>query len=278
MNILNLVSQLAPLVPDDSAPEWMVGLFRRRSISFASGLSDSDTRVFWMQSFGLTIDLRLPLEYEPAESDADEEAWYAHSVWDGNHLSWHGGISNLSENRWPEPAELRRVGNCMMEFAPSGIYVEDWRLQNMRPGPLIALEVLYERDLTTGQNREVEGALILAGDYLGSVLQSPRGFEACIAVCEQSGTESTEFVVQHSLQSRLCGLPFKDIDGFFLTDKQGEVAQRLETEDGPVERVYRIDTLLESFDFSQSTQATPDAETWYGKHQPTLGRYLRRFR
>jgi len=278
MNLLTLASQLAPLVPDNPVPEWMVGLFRRRCISFASGLSDSDTRVFWMQSFGLTIDFRLPLEYEPAASDISEEAWYAHSVWDGNHLSWHGGISNLNENRWPEPAELRRIGNCMMEFAPSGIYVEDWRLQNMRPGPLIALEVLYERDLTTGQKRAAEGALILAGDYLGAVFRSPRSFEACIAGREQPGTESTEFVVQHSLQSRRCGLPFKEADGFSLTDKPGEVAQRIDIDDGPVERLYRVDTALESFDFSQSTQATPDAETWYEQHQSTLGRYLRRFR
>ncbi|HCG80267.1 MAG TPA: hypothetical protein DE015_13835, partial [Oceanospirillales bacterium] len=63
--------------------------------------------MFWLQSGALTIDLRLPLEYEQQaepENKADYEGWYAHSVWQHNLLDWQGGVSSLSENRWPEPA------------------------------------------------------------------------------------------------------------------------------------------------------------------------------
>lgn len=116
-----------------SVPEWVLGAFSRRSISFADGLTDTDTRVFWLQSRGLTIDLRLPLPRDQPvltdHSDAicamsDLEGWYAHTCWENNLLSWCNGASYQLHNRWPEPAQLRRVGNCMVEFAPSGAYVE----------------------------------------------------------------------------------------------------------------------------------------------------------
>ena len=50
----------------------------------------------------------------------------------------------------------------MMEFAPSGAYVEDWRLLNSVPGLFVGLELIGEEDLTTGARRELQGALILA--------------------------------------------------------------------------------------------------------------------
>lgn len=46
--------------PDQGVPDWMLGCFRRRCISFANGESDSDTIVYWLQSRNFTIDLRLP--------------------------------------------------------------------------------------------------------------------------------------------------------------------------------------------------------------------------
>src|SRR5690606_1751457 len=124
-------------------------------ISFADGSSDTDTQVFWLQSRNFSIDLRLPMhaalitqakpwqDYSAAELAvlANHEGWVAQSIWDGQRLSWHEPTSLQLHNRWPEPALLQRVGNCMMEFADSNAYVEDWRLQPSTPGPLIGLRL-----------------------------------------------------------------------------------------------------------------------------------------
>ena len=42
-----------------AVPSWTLGCFRRRSISFFNGDSDDSTLVLWLQSRGLTGDLRL---------------------------------------------------------------------------------------------------------------------------------------------------------------------------------------------------------------------------
>lgn len=45
-------------------PDWLVGCFRRYSISFANGDTDLKTQVFWLQSRNFTIDIRMPIESE----------------------------------------------------------------------------------------------------------------------------------------------------------------------------------------------------------------------
>ncbi|MGB1092500.1 MAG: hypothetical protein ACPGYX_10270, partial [Oceanobacter sp.] len=103
-----LTNSRSLITDSDPLPDWLMGAFRRRTISFADGTSDTDTRVFWLQSRGLTIDLRLPLlEHQQAipvpnldqpqtlSATADLEAWYAHSVWRQEQgkqlLSWQDG-------------------------------------------------------------------------------------------------------------------------------------------------------------------------------------------
>ena len=116
-----------------SVPDWMLGFYKRYAISFANGTSDLHTHVCWLQSRNLTIDLRLPLEadqvsakplagYSAAELQvlANYEGWTANAVWDGAALSWRPtDVSLQLHNRWPEPALLKRVGNCMVEFCAS---------------------------------------------------------------------------------------------------------------------------------------------------------------
>ena len=48
--------------PTQGVPDWMLGFYKRRAISFADGLTDTQTHVCWFQSRNFTIDLRLPLE------------------------------------------------------------------------------------------------------------------------------------------------------------------------------------------------------------------------
>ena len=183
MHLLDLLEN-HPQPARRSVPAWMLGLFRRHCISFADGSSDTDTQVFWLQSRNFSIDLRLPVtaqlitdarpwqEYSAEELTvlANHEGWVAESIWDGLRLSWHEPTSLQLHNRWPEPALLQRIGNCMMEFADSNAYVEDWRLQPSAPGPLIGLRLQEERALDTGALRRRGGGLIICGEHAGMVL------------------------------------------------------------------------------------------------------------
>ena len=176
-------------------PDWMTGWFKRYSISFANGQTDTRTHVCWLQSRNFTIDLRLPRRADqPAHAQgqalsqgawadisaaswlswADAEGWKAPCTWDGQRLTWHTPDACLQwHDRWPEPAILHRVGPCMVEFCDSGAYVEDWRLQPSAPGPLVGLHLLCEQDAETGAMRHLGGGWIICGDHAALVLGRP---------------------------------------------------------------------------------------------------------
>ncbi|WP_017446994.1 hypothetical protein [Gayadomonas joobiniege] len=285
-----------------SVPAWMKGAFRRRCISFANGLSDQTTRVFWLQSDGLTIDIRLPeLHQQLADDESyaaklDYEAWFAHSCWDQQALSWQNGEAFQLVNRWPESAILNRVGNCMIEFAPSGAYVEDWRLLSDQRGPLIGLELLTETNLETGESRPRSGALIINGQMAGLVIGRANplhhcsasrlidyynnlekhsdktnllAFETSIAV----GNIDTGYTVSHSLDVDRLGMPLIELNGFYLADEDGFCIQQLQENGQTIERLFKIDCYYRDFNFSPLSKSTEQAEHWYKLNEGTLARY-----
>lgn len=310
MKLRELLAHYARRAPN-GVPDWMLGFWKRYSISFANGQTDLLTHVCWLQSRNFTIDLRLPIEAQQApdkmleEYSAEElqtlanyEGWTALSDWDGKALSWRDtDVSLQLHNRWPEPALLKRVGNCMIEFAPSDAYVEDWRLQPSGPGPLIGLRLIEERNLNTGALRHKGGGLIVCGDYAALVLGRPhsviaaadkplktlvaeaRGnlerlqalfaFETSVA----RGSLDMGYTTVLSTQPARIGERLFSMSGFeYLPDTQ-QVRQRFEADGVPCERLFEIDTLEASIDFEQATPCTPESEAWYEKESPTLARY-----
>lgn len=294
-----------------SVPDWMLGFYKRYAISFANGMTDLHTHVYWLQSRNFTIDLRLPLaadqapakplaEYTAAELAvlANNEGWMAQSDWDGTSLSWRPTEVSLQlHNRWPEPAILKRIGNCMVEFCASDAYVEDWRLQPSQTGPLIGLQLIEERDVTSGTVRHRGGGLIVCGDYaalvlgrsatIGSgdavplkalvaeagsnvlLLETLFNFETSVA----QGSLETGFEVTLSTQPERIGQKLISLDGFEYIAAENVVRQRLEVDGMPVERVFTIDTLESNVRFDQTTNFTPTAMQWFETESPTLGRY-----
>lgn len=287
----------------ESVPNWMKGAFRRRCISFANGLSDDTTRVFWLQSDSLTIDLRLPDLSEQLANQMDPnkvldyEAWYAHSVWHNQQLSWQNGEAFQLYNRWPEPALLSRVGNCMMEFAPSGAYVEDWRLMSDQPGPLIGLELISERDMLTGEHWPRRGALIINNSIAGLVIgrrdilhevkpvslsaykkqlnisqtDNLLNFETAIAV----GDIRQGYTVAHSLNGGRIGQNLTDLNGFENATEAGFCKQIVEINGQKIERTYRVDCFYARFEFSSKTAASPESDKWFTDEEKTLTRYTK---
>ena len=58
---LDRLAATRPYAEPLAVPSWTLGCFHRRCITFATGVEDPSTRVIWIQSHGLTADLRLPL-------------------------------------------------------------------------------------------------------------------------------------------------------------------------------------------------------------------------
>ncbi|SFM97730.1 hypothetical protein [Variovorax sp. OV329] len=289
-------------------PEWMMGLYRRHIIAFADGTSDTETQVYWLQSRNFSIDLRLPREAglvaqaRPlADYSRDElavlceyEGWVAQCVWDGEQLAWREPTAFQLHDRWPEPAPLRRVGNCMIEFAPSGAYVEDWRLQPSAPGPLVGLRLIDERELESGRVLHRGGGLIVSGDYAGLVMGraeapgvsaplrdhvlSAQGndealgrlmdFETSIA----RGSMREGFEVTHSTCPGRVGQQAFPLDGFTL-ESDGSVSQVVHGDGLVTRRRFTVDTLEPLHAWPQSTPQTPAGFEWRGKESATLGRY-----
>ncbi|WP_408055008.1 hypothetical protein [Stutzerimonas azotifigens] len=296
--------------PATSVPDWMLGYYKRRAISFANGDTDLDTHVCWVQSRNFTIDLRLPLaedqvparalaDYSAAELQvlANHEGWEALSHWDGERLAWRGDTSLQLHNRWPEPALLSRIGNCMIEFAPSGAYVEDWRLQPSAPGPLIGLRLIEEREVDSGRLRHRGGGLIVCGGYAALVLGRPEPIEedgrmlrervaeaagdaqrlAALFAFETSlahGSVVDGFQVALSTRPGRVGQPLLSLEGFEPAG-EGQVRQRFEAGGVACQRLFAIDTLEPVFDFPQATGFGADAASWFQREAPTLTRYTR---
>lgn len=295
--------------PTHCVPDWMLGYWKRYSISFADGMTDLLTDVCWLQSRNFTIDLRLPMEagqfpvrpltaYNARELQvlANFEGWTALSDWDGQVLSWRDTEVSLQlHNRWPEAAILKRTGNCMIEHCASNAYVEDWRLQPSAPGLLVGLQMIEEREVATGRLRHRGGALIVCGDHAGLVLGRPapidrsRSFRQHVIEAGHDAERLTAlFAFETSVAQRegegyrvalsTCpgrvGVELMPLDGFTCLP-DGRVQQRLVIDEVEVERVFDVDTLETGVAFDQTTGFTPEAAAWHERESATLRRYTR---
>lgn len=146
-------------------------------------LRDDTTFVVWLQTSSRCADLRLP-ERHPGHPGADRNARRSASSlqqsspaellvlaaadgWTGRcravgsqpvsmgaparaltaindwyNDEWSTGLP--TDRKFSELGEMRRVGDCCLEFAPSGAYVEDWRLQPGSAGLAASLVLLSE--------------------------------------------------------------------------------------------------------------------------------------
>ena len=137
-----------------TVPDRMLGCWKRRYIKFENGEMDSTTRVIWLQALSGMIDIRIPerardyskgsclADYsieqlmELAEQDCgnatthldETTSPYARASWEANDTD----VSIQSIVLFPEDGwfDWLEDGECMMEWAPSGAYEEDWRLQS----------------------------------------------------------------------------------------------------------------------------------------------------
>jgi hypothetical protein len=303
--------------PGGSVPAWTLGCFRRRSITFFNGDMDDSTLVIWLQARGVTCDLRLaadrpkpPSRQAVAELTRDElrrlleveggisptrfEASGVGGVELSGIMQWSDWTAFQIHDKWTEPGELRRVGDCLIEWAPSGAYVEDWRLQPSGDGPLIGLSLLEEKD-KSGHVTHRGGGLVIAGDHAMLVrgraealpkaarlsdlvdrasaeprlLDAILGFEASYARRDEAG----RYVVVASTLPWREGQPLMSLEDFQMED--GFLRQKVRELEPGVERRFRIDTLEESYEDWLATSATAQAVDWLAAEESTLLRPAR---
>ena len=150
MHLNDLCAQLPPTVSDGYLPNFLMGCFRRKSITFFNGTTDERTIVYWFQSRHFTIDLRLTnAQTTPLLA---RQGWVGNTVWNNTTelLSWQITSSYQNHSQWPEPAKLHAIGNSILEFSPSNSYVEDWR-QQATQGDFLGLRLYQARNLVTNE-------------------------------------------------------------------------------------------------------------------------------
>lgn len=131
----------------------MLGCWKRRYIRFKDGICDTSTDVIWIQTKSAMVDIRIPrriLDFTRGESLQDysieqllelaaQDCSTGITILDESSqpyatASWHSDdndafiqpVSVYPEDGW---LDWQQDGSCMMEWAPSGAYEEDWRLQ-----------------------------------------------------------------------------------------------------------------------------------------------------
>jgi len=166
MKLLELCAQLKPTpLSDVVLPHYLLGAFRRKSITFANGLTDEKTIVYWFQSKSFTIDLRLK---DPNLTPLlERQGWIGNTIWDDSKqlLSWDVTSNYQNHTQWPEPATLHAIGNTILEFSPSNAYVEDWRQQANR-GVYLGLRLFKIENLDLKTSYSVDGGLIICDHFI----------------------------------------------------------------------------------------------------------------
>ncbi|MET0360604.1 MAG: hypothetical protein ABW048_02525 [Sphingobium sp.] len=290
MNLASLLDALPPRPIDGLAfPRNLLGAFRRKSISFCTGVTDEKTIVYWIQSRTFSIDLRLT---EGGDTPvADRQGWVGDTLWDDTtrQLSWQIARSYQPRNQWPEPAGLSFIGNCVLEFAPSGAYVEDWRQQSSR-GPFLGLRLTAMIDETTGDKVAMAGGLVIAGENLAcarsrppridDALQSVIGLKEALAagVATEAEVESYEVSVAvgshritHSTQPRRQGEMIGA--GDFSIRPDGTVAEAKLIDGNPCTLLYDVDMFEPHFTFDIQTPSTSEALDWMEQEKCHLSRH-----
>lgn len=202
MNLFEVIKTLKPTTSQpEIIPNFLYGAFRRKSISFFNGLTDENTIVYWFQSRSFTIDLRLKSQTGTAVQE--RQGWIGNTLWDeaSQLLSWEvKDYANYQNHvQWPEPAKLHAIGNCILEFSPSHVYVEDWR-QQVERGLFLGLRLQSALDVQSGQNLEMDGGLIICADHIAYALTRLPEVQSAVAQMDLKAVDPTVFALLESFE------------------------------------------------------------------------------
>lgn len=299
---LEELARTRPFAAPVAAPGWTQGCFRRRCITYATGAEDYDTQAIRLQSHNLTGEIRVPKErpglagrQSLADCSRDELAALAQSegtvsetLWRDGQMYWTRLAAFQPYEKWPEPGLLGRVGSSLIEWAPSGVYVQDWRAQPRSSGLAAGLRLVSETGLD-GVERDRAGGLVIAGDHavmvLGRRSEVPKGrAHELLAAGDWKAMAKSLFETEAAYAMRSDGDyritlavdPFANgrvlfaADGFEPGAVEGELYQRPAPHEAFSLRRWRIDTLLAGQSRPRSTPAKPPGTAWLEAERETL--------
>jgi hypothetical protein len=292
---LEELAAIRPYAKAQIAPDWTLGCWRRRCITFANGEEDTDTQAIRVRSQGLTAEIRAPKMRPPLIgkhhlgdcSDAElarlarAEGLVAQTAWRDGLMAKDVFASFQPYDRWPEPGRLERVGVCLTEWAPSGAYVEDWRLQPRSSGLSAGLRLVSEIRLD-GREHPRDGGLVIAGDHALMVIgrrepmQQGRAWELIEQADDPLRPASLAFDCRVSYAIRMerqyaialaidpfaNGLPLFLEHGFDMGEAEDELVQRPGPGDLWNLRRWKIDTLLPDQRRPRATPMTESGAAW----------------
>ncbi|MFM2069831.1 MAG: hypothetical protein RLZZ623_94 [Actinomycetota bacterium] len=202
-------------VTDAPVTNAMLGCWRRSWIRFQDGTLDDTSIVIWLQTPDAMADLRVSAVAagivaraagdctveqlaELAGSDSSSGYTRTHGCDENGVITatWHTGPEGVEYQpvtAFPEPGLLEwdATGTVMIERAPSGAYVEEWRLLPNSRDPLLHV-VGLENGVRTGAYR--------AGDHLIVVRDRAAGAAAIDCEFSYAVRVADRFVVMHSTQ------------------------------------------------------------------------------
>ena len=284
MNLFEALKTLTPISHQSEViPNFLYGAFRRKSISFFNGLTDENTIVYWFQSRSFSIDLRLKSQGTPV---ADRQGWIGNTLWDESKqlLSWAvADYANYQNHvQWPEPAKLHAIGNCILEFSPSNVYVEDWRQQVQR-GVFLGLRLQSALDVQLGQKLEMDGGLIICGNYMAYALTRLPDVQSTVAQMDLKAVDPTVFALIESFEVSIgtdgqtktystrtseAGKAF-NLENFEILDET-RLVQHVILDGREIDLIFAVDMYVPDYEFQHSTATTAEAEHWLKSEQDNL--------
>lgn len=291
MNLFEVIKTLKSTTPQSEIiPGFLYGAFRRKSISFFNGLTDENTIVYWFQSRSFTIDLRLKSQTRTAVQE--RQGWIGNTFWDNASqlLSWDvKDYANYQNHvQWPEPARLHAIGNCILEFSPSNVYVEDWR-QQVQHGLFLGLRLQSALDVQSGQELEMDGGLIICADHIAYALTRLPEVQSAVAQMDLKAVDPTVFALvesfevsigadgqakTYSTRSSETGKLF-NLENFEVLDET-RLVQHVILDGRDIDLIFELDIYQPDYQFQYATPTTTQAESWLKSEQDHLMQHAER--
>lgn len=173
-------------------PDEMIGLWRRLRLEETDGRVDTDTEVYWLQTHGAYVDLRIPPgrpgfdgAVSPDHLSEAQLHWLARQQGFAGRLSLRGEVATWQREldyqppaRVDDVGRLARDGRRLVERGVLVPYTEDWEHQGGDAREVLALKLLGEEDARGPRPRRA-GYLVAVGEYfmfaLGRHVRLPRG-------------------------------------------------------------------------------------------------------
>lgn len=291
MILFEVIKTLKPTATQpEMIPDFLYGAFRRKSISFFNGLTDENTIVYWFQSRSFTIDLRLKSQTGTAVQE--RQGWIGNTLWDSASqlLSWEvKDYANYQNHvQWPEPAKLHAIGNCILEFSPSHVYVEDWR-QQVQCGLFLGLRLQSAIEVQSGQTLEMDGGLIICADHIAYALTRLPEVQSAVAQMDLKAIDPTVFALLESFEVSIgtdgqtktystrtseTGKTF-NLENFEVLDET-RLVQNVILDGRDINLIFEIDIYQPDFVFQHTTVTTSEAENWLKSEQDHLMHHAER--